>query len=81
MLPSLRDAGEIDDRLLEWGNALRMVGNEAAHDVLAEISREDAEDILDFTEAILEYLYTFKERFDQFQERRRSCGNGNGRQG
>jgi len=66
----MRDSGDLDGRLWEWSNALRMVGNEAAHEVGVEVSRGDTEDLIDFTEAILEYLYTFQARFQDFQNRR-----------
>jgi hypothetical protein len=62
----------IDGRLTEWADELRIAGNEAAHDVDSEISGEDARDLLEFTEAILEYVFTFRDRFDRFQQRRRA---------
>ncbi len=74
-LAKLRDSGLIDDRLFEWADALRIAGNEAAHDVGAKVSRDDARDILDFTNAILEYLFSFQEKFNAFVARR---SNGTG---
>jgi len=69
-LKKLSDDGFLDKRLFEWTTALRMVGNEAAHDVDVTVSREDAGDLLDLAEAVAEYLYTFKEKFENFQKRR-----------
>jgi hypothetical protein len=69
-LKDLHDKGEIDKRLYEWITELRLVGNEAAHDVTVTVSREDASDLLDFTEATAQYLYTFKNKFDGFKARR-----------
>jgi hypothetical protein len=72
---SLRRADEtglIDGRLAEWADELRIAGNEAAHDVDTETSAEDARDLLEFTEAILEYVFTFRDRFERFQQRRRA---------
>lgn len=53
----------IDDRLLAWADALRITGNEAAHGAEFSVKREDAKDALDFTEAIVDYLFVFQERF------------------
>ncbi|MFO1248910.1 MAG: DUF4145 domain-containing protein [Alphaproteobacteria bacterium] len=74
-LKDLYDKGELDKRLFDWITALRIAGNEAAHDVNVTVSREDAGDLLDLTEAVAEYLYTFKEKFDEFQKRRKSKGS------
>lgn len=45
-------------------------GNEAAHDVNVTISAEDARDILEFTNALLEYVFTFRDKFEEFKKRR-----------
>ncbi|MBI4135125.1 DUF4145 domain-containing protein [Candidatus Uhrbacteria bacterium] len=66
----LNEKGLIDDRLSEWATALRMLGNEAAHDVEVTFDRRDAEDALDFSEALNEYLFTFRDRFEAFKKRR-----------
>jgi hypothetical protein len=66
----MKETGVIENRLYEWADALRISGNEAAHDVSTNVSREDAKDILEFTHALLEYVFTFQERFEQFKERR-----------
>jgi hypothetical protein len=69
-LKKLRDDGVIEKRLFEWADSLRLVGNEAAHDVAAEVPKEDARDLLDFTRALVEYIFTFTENFKKFTERR-----------
>jgi hypothetical protein len=71
-LKYLSDHGELDKRLYDWITTLRLVGNEAAHDVKVTVSREDANDLLDLTEAVAEYLYTFRVKFEAFQERRKN---------
>ncbi len=73
-LKNLSDKGILDKRLYEWITTLRTVGNEAAHDVEVTVSRDDAKDLLDLAEAVSEYLYTFKEKFEAFKKRRE--GNG-----
>jgi hypothetical protein len=69
-LVSLLEAGHIDSRLLSWAHEIRLVGNEAAHEMEALMSKEDARDILDFTEAILIYIFSLTKRFDLFKARR-----------
>jgi len=69
-LKKLRDDGVIEKRLFEWADSLRLVGNEAAHDVESEVHKEDARDLLDFTRALVEYIFTFTENFKKFTERR-----------
>jgi hypothetical protein len=75
-LKDLRDRGVIENRLFEWADALRLSGNEAAHEVEISVSAEDARDLLEFTNALLEYVFTFRDRFDAFQRRRRDSQRG-----
>jgi Domain of unknown function (DUF4145) len=67
----LREQGVIDDRLYEWADALRVAGNEAAHDPAASMSGDDARDLLDLTRAILEYVIVVRDRFERYKQRRR----------
>jgi hypothetical protein len=69
-LETLRDSQVIDGRLFEWADALRLFGNEAAHGVAVTISKQDAEDTIAFTNALLEYVFTFRDRFEEFRQRR-----------
>ncbi|MGI6174969.1 MAG: DUF4145 domain-containing protein [Christensenellales bacterium] len=71
-LAKMKSEGEIDERLFEWADMLRLVGNEAAHDINAEVSKEDANDVLDFTNAIIDYIFSFNEKFTEFKARRQS---------
>lgn len=75
-LQQLSDSGKLDKRLFEWTDAMRLVGNEAAHDVSITVSREDASDLLDLAEAVAEYLYTIKEKFEAFHKRRAAKTGG-----
>lgn len=68
-LDALRAKGVIDQTLLDWATELRMLGNEAAHGD-GEVSRQDAKDALEFTEAMLSYIYTYQQSFDLFKRRR-----------
>jgi hypothetical protein len=69
-LRKMRDDGLIDDRLFEWSNALRDAGNDAAHGVETNIEHDDAKDMIEFTNAIIDYMFSFRDRFDQFKKRR-----------
>lgn len=60
----------IDARLAGWAHSVRAMGNEAAHETDLEVSKEDARDAMDFTEAILLYIYVLGRRFDAFKARR-----------
>lgn len=70
-LAELKDNGHIDARLLSWADGVRLVGNEAAHDVDTAVSAVDARDILEFTEALLMYVVTLDAKFRSFEIRRR----------
>jgi len=71
-LGKMKENGLIDERLFEWSDALRLVGNEAAHGVTTSISQTDAKDMIEFTNAILDYLFSYRDRFEQFKKRRES---------
>jgi hypothetical protein len=69
-LKKMKDTGLIDERLFEWSDSLRVAGNEAAHGVGLSIPQSDAKDILEFTNAILDYMFSYRDRFEQFKKRR-----------
>jgi hypothetical protein len=69
-LKKLQDDRIIDARLAEWAHALRDSGNLAAHDPDAGVTEDDARDLLDFTEAILSYVFVLHEKFQVFRRRR-----------
>lgn len=65
----------IEDRLWEWAELLREVRNTAAHGDKAAleagpIGRQDAEDCLALNEALLDYIYVLRARFDTMKDRR-----------
>lgn len=68
-LKELKTKGVIDGRLAEWGEALRQMGNIGAHVSNNHISKQDATDILDFTIAICEYVYTLTGKYEEFKKR------------
>lgn len=69
-LQSLSDKEQIDSRLLNWAHEIRLIGNEAAHDPDIKVTKRDARDVLDFTEAILIYVFSLTARFESFRARR-----------
>ncbi len=68
-LKELQAKGRIDGTLAEWANLLRVVGNEGAHFTGEEGTAQDAEDALDFAEALLDHLYVLRQRFEDFKGR------------
>ena len=70
-LKHLLDQKKLDERLYTWADQLRLVGNEAAHDTSFSAAKDEATDIMDFTRALMEYVFVFEERFKQFMSRRK----------
>jgi hypothetical protein len=69
-LDELKDNGILEPNIHAWADhILRILGNDAAHDVNVEITKDDASDALEFTRAILEYVYVFKDAYRRFTER------------
>ncbi|MFF3113782.1 DUF4145 domain-containing protein [Kitasatospora sp. NPDC057904] len=73
-LEQLKELGKIDERLLAWAQALRVLGNEGAHYTGKMVSPEDAADALALCDALLDYLYVYAAQFEKFQERRLQRG-------
>ncbi|WP_341280729.1 DUF4145 domain-containing protein [Paenibacillus sp. FSL H8-0537] len=69
-LKMMKDNGFISEELLEWSNELRFLRNQGAHATSKKITLEDAEDSLDFLQAILEILYHLRPRFKDIKNRR-----------
>lgn len=69
-LEALEKSGAIDARMIRWAHSIRLLGNDAAHDVDAIVSAEDARDVLDFTEALLIYIFELNHRYTVFATRR-----------
>ncbi|MFF7248959.1 DUF4145 domain-containing protein [Embleya sp. NPDC008237] len=69
-LKELQEAKKIDGQLVEWANALRVLGNEGAHYTGHRMTREDARDALAFAEALVDYMYELTAQFAAFKSRR-----------
>jgi hypothetical protein len=76
-ISDLKVKGHIDEKLHQWAHGVRLLGNEAAHDVETPVTQEDACDILDLTEAVLLYAFTLEKKFQAFQARRSKRQEGN----
>lgn len=75
-LIALKANGVIDERLSLWADALRKERNIGAHATDEEVSKENAQDVLDFTIAIFEYVYTLTEKYTEFMSRKLSKQDG-----
>ena len=67
---SLSNSNKIDKRLHSWATELRLIGNDAAHDLDVKITKRDAQDSLAFLNAMLLYIYTLEKKFSEFLRRR-----------
>jgi hypothetical protein len=68
-LPWLFDNGRLPNDVREISACIREDGNDGAHQ--GTLTKEDAEDLLDFTVALLERLFTEPRRLEIAQERRK----------
>jgi Domain of unknown function (DUF4145) len=66
---ALRENKVIDDRLYDWSESLAALRNLAAHPEDITVSRQDAEDMQAFVNAITEYVYDLTDRYNEFKER------------
>jgi hypothetical protein len=61
---------KIDPKLHEWADqVLRELGNDAAH-IKGDIDAEDAQDAVEFTRALIHYLFVLEESYRDFKTRR-----------
>jgi hypothetical protein len=75
-LAELKAKGIIDDRLYGWAEALRKERNIGAHASEHDTTRENAQDVVDFTIAIFDYVYTLSEKYDKYLARKAGPANG-----
>jgi uncharacterized protein DUF4145 len=67
----LRDKGIIDARLGDWAAELQKARNLSAHASGERVSKQDAQDLLDFLNAISEYVFVLTGKFDEYMSRRK----------
>ena len=61
--------GVLDGRFAIWVDQLGILRNRVAHYSEGIVTIEDADDIVALTDAVLTYLYVFRDRFDAFMSR------------
>jgi HEPN domain-containing protein/endogenous inhibitor of DNA gyrase (YacG/DUF329 family) len=69
-LAELKSQGVIDERLFSWAEALRKERNIGAHASDEDTTKENAQDIVDFTIAIFDYVYTLSEKYERYIARK-----------
>ena len=69
-IAELKAKGVIDQRLFDWAEALRKERNIGAHASEQDTTKEDAQDIIDFTIAIFDYVYTLSEKYEKYVARK-----------
>lgn len=69
-LADLRQRGILDPNLLEWANGLRALGNVGAHAGSEDVTAQDARDSLEFARAVIDYVFAYKRKFEEFKARR-----------
>lgn len=75
-IEDLAESGMISPELAMWATALRHLGNEAAHNSGSMASAADAEDVAAFTQALAEYCFVVRRRYDEFRHRRAAATKG-----
>jgi hypothetical protein len=65
----LRDRKLIDERLYDWSQQLHAFRNLAAHPGEVSISRQDAEDLQFFVNALVEFIFDVPDRYEEFRTR------------
>jgi HEPN domain-containing protein len=69
-IAELKAKGIIDQRLFDWAEALRKERNIGAHASEEDTTKENAQDIIDFTIAIFDYVYTLSEKYEKYVARK-----------
>jgi hypothetical protein len=71
-LKKLKDQNIIDQRLYDWGEALRKERNMGAHANESDISKDDARDVFDFAKAFCDYIYVLSEKYEEYLDRKKN---------
>ena len=72
-LETLKTRGLISDELHRWGTELRFIGNIGAHPTGDVITKQDANDAMEFLRAIVETIYHLRPKFQEMQRRRKKA--------
>ncbi len=69
-LKNLKDKGILEDTLYNWTNELRLIGNDGAHSHDQIVTQQDAQDSIDFFDALITYLYHLVDQYNKLKSRR-----------
>jgi hypothetical protein len=76
-LNDLRDKGVISPKLFEQANEVRLWANVAKHELVHQpVSREDAEELLGYLEAVLDAVYVQPARMTALSQKRKQLEKG-----
>jgi len=72
-IEDLASKGILPPIMKEWSDEVRELGNESAHPAPGQpaANPEDARDIIEFLDYLLEYLYTLPHQIEQYRKRRK----------
>lgn len=75
-IDNLAQKGEIPTLLKDAAHSVRVLGNEGAHELDAEVSLDDAETLLALCDAIIGYVYEAPQLVQRIQERIKKSKDG-----
>jgi hypothetical protein len=73
MIAALHSKGSLTEAMREWAHAIRLHGNDGAHE---EIDQQTAQDLADFTELFLTYCYTLPGTLTERRARKTAAKGG-----
>jgi hypothetical protein len=56
-LKNLADKGVLVPTLADWSKEVRLLGNDAVHDLTVDVSMEDARKLIEFIRELAQYIY------------------------
>lgn len=71
-IKDLASKGLLPPIMREWSDEVRLLGNDSAHPEIGSegASPEDAKDVVEFLDYLLEYLYDVPKRINEFRRRK-----------
>lgn len=69
-LVKLKTSGILEETLYSWATELRLIGNDGAHSHDMIVTQQDANDSIDFLDALITYLYHLVDQYNQLRLRR-----------
>jgi hypothetical protein len=64
-LRNLADKGVLLPTLADWSKEVRLLGNDAVHDLTTDVSKEDADQLVEFIRELAKYLYVLPHELQQ----------------